>query len=351
MSCYLCGAEDFTFIDRQADLRFFPEEQFQIVRCDSCDLLYTMPKLSLEELRKYYPTGYGDHQDNVEELLSLYDPDAVRLPAFDASYGERLYAEIHGDRLTRAVSSLRNGYIRLRHVLDGKHDLLPFLLPMKEGPGNYLHVGAGAGGRFVALLKQGWNVAAIDLNKELMERWNNSPSITAFGEGIKSAQFEHDYFDVIFMSHVIEHLTDPMGELKILSRWLKPTGVFVCELPLYGTLVWNMRRRYVYYDVPRHVTHFTGKTLTWLMAAGGFEIRKKMNVPYGWGFYFSDFKRFCATGAPADCSDSEVGRTLPRHNALGYVSWLLRSSGDLCVYAVKRPDSQAFDSPAAPRTS
>ena len=37
--CYLCGAEDYTVVEAQCYLRSFPENGFQIVCCNSCDLL------------------------------------------------------------------------------------------------------------------------------------------------------------------------------------------------------------------------------------------------------------------------------------------------------------------------
>lgn len=138
------------------------------------------------------------------------------------------------------------------------------------------------------------------------------------------------------MSHVIEHLTDPVEELKILNKCLKSDGVFVCALPIYSTLGWNLRRKYVYYDVPRHRIHLTNRTLFKLFERAGFEIRKKIVVPYSWGFFFSDFKKFCNTGKPGDCHDGNIGSTPIRHKIFGYVSWLLRSTGNVCVYAIRK---------------
>lgn len=156
-----------------------------------------------------------------------------------------------------------------------------------------------------------------------------------FGGGIKNASFDEDYFDVIYMSQVLEHLTDPLVELRILNRLLKPDGLFVHQVALYETLGWNLRKEYVYYDVPRHVIHLTDKSLTPLMTMAGFKIRKKMHLPYSWGFFFSDFKRFCTTGSPADCNDSTILVPRWRHKMLGFISWLVHSSGNICVYAVK----------------
>jgi SAM-dependent methyltransferase len=332
-SCPLCGSIAWTLVDTQRDLLFPSEELFQIVRCHDCRLMYTVPRMSVEELSRYYPAAYNEYADDVETLAADYDPLLRRIDSRAAWYGHFLYREIHGTAVRRIAASAVNSCLRLGCLLYGVH--APDLLPLKNGPGRYLHIGSGKGGRFLALLRKGWEVAAVDVNPELMRRWRTSKvALTTFGEGIQRASFEPASFDVIYMTHVLEHLADPVGDLSALNRWLKPDGTLICEVPLYGTLGWSLRPRYTYYDVPRHTMHFTAETFAAILRRSGFEIRQKVTVPYGWGFFFSSFKRFHMTGRPDDCS--RLVNVLPmRHRVLGWLSWLAGSTGNLCVYAVK----------------
>ncbi len=70
-----------------------------------------------------------------------------------------------------------------------------------------------------------------------------------------------------------------------------------------------------------------------MLAAAGLDIRKKLVTPYSYGFYFSDFKRHARTGLPKDFQANDTPTRL--HRLLEYPGWLLNSSGNVCIYAVK----------------
>ncbi len=339
-TCYLCGSSEFTKVAEQTDLRFFPHDEFQIVQCNLCQLVFTLPKLASETLRKYYPTNYGAYRYNVEELVLNYDLRINHLDPSIRRYGTNLYAELYATGLKQIQAIFFNELIRFSYQISDlvRVRQLASMLPFKKKPGNYLHIGSGEGDRFLQLIQQGWNVSAIDINAELMARWRACTPVNAIGGEIKSANFANNSFDIIFMSHVIEHLTDPVEELRLLNSWLKPDGVFVCEFPLYGTWSWNLKNKYTYYDVPRHTIHIIRQTLANLMQMSGFTIRKVLHMPYCYGFFFADFKRFCMTGSPADSNDGNMAiDKIPwRHKALGYISWLFCNSGDVCIYAIKK---------------
>src|SRR2546426_7895565 len=58
-TCELCDGRAFSSVLRQRDLllnRRYPF--FQVMRCDSCGLLFTNPRLSRAELPAYYPQEY-----------------------------------------------------------------------------------------------------------------------------------------------------------------------------------------------------------------------------------------------------------------------------------------------------
>lgn len=332
--CPMCDSITSTVVDTQPDLRFFPEDSFNIVRCRACRLLYTTPRLEMGALARYYPAAYPEYGDDVERLTADTSAWALRIDARKAFYGRSLYAEIHGRGIRRAFASGLNAALRTAGLVVGIYS--PEQLPMKHTPGRCLHIGSGNGGRFLRFMRQGWRVTVIDVNAELMARWRRSPAaVETFGGGIQAAAIAPASCDVIFMTHVIEHFTDPVADLRRLSEWLAPGGTLVCELPLYGTLGWGLRPKYTYYDVPRHTMHLTAETLAALLAKAGLRVRRTVQTPDAWSFYYSDFKRFCRTGQPSDCRDPNTAQPPWRHRLFGWLAWLLRSSGNVCVYAVK----------------
>lgn len=333
--CPLCAGVIGTVVDTQPDLRFFPEEaSFQIVRCNACDLLFTAPRLGMDALLRYYPPAYPEYGDDVEALTADRSSWAVRIDARKAFYGRSLYTEVHGRGVRRVLATLLNSVLRTAGLFAGIYS--PEQLPMKHKPGRCLHVGSGNGGRFLRFMRQGWNVVVIDVNPTLMARWRQSPAaVETFGHGIQDAHLASGSCDAIFMTHVIEHLTDPVVDMSRLADWLAPGGTLVCELPMYGTLGWGLRPKDAYYDVPRHTMHFTAQTLSALLSKAGLRVTRTVQTPDGWSFYYGSFKQFCRTGRQVDCSDPNTARPPLRHRLLGWVAWVLRSSGNACVYAVK----------------
>jgi SAM-dependent methyltransferase len=78
--------------------------------------------------------------------------------------------------------------------------------------------------------------------------------------------FAGDRFDVVLMSHVLEHLEDPAAEIAAIGTVLKPGGILFLEVPN------GPGNRNLPIDDSRSHLHFFGVTsLTRLLAQAGFE--------------------------------------------------------------------------------
>ncbi len=83
------------------------------------------------------------------------------------------------------------------------------------------------------------------------------------------------FFDLVTLSHVLEHLLDPRTVLELIHARLAPGGVLYIEVPnipsdsllRYPDHVWAPR-----YDEP-HITFFSMRTLQNLLETAGFEVR------------------------------------------------------------------------------
>ncbi len=73
-------------------------------------------------------------------------------------------------------------------------------------------------------------------------------------------------FDLVSMSHVLEHLPDPLGYLiRLRERWINPQGWILIEVPnLYGHQSFELAHLYAY----------TPATLKAILGQAGFEVRR-----------------------------------------------------------------------------
>ena len=99
--CPFCKSTVYNKIISQPDLRFFPKDVFHIYRCKNCNILFTLPVLSLEQLTKYYPKSYGAYLElnKVDKLfkqaISTYNsPFAKVLLFMEKILSRSFYKEI-----------------------------------------------------------------------------------------------------------------------------------------------------------------------------------------------------------------------------------------------------------------
>jgi 2-polyprenyl-3-methyl-5-hydroxy-6-metoxy-1,4-benzoquinol methylase len=88
---------------------------------------------------------------------------------------------------------------------------------------------------------------------------------------VEETIFPDEFFDVITMFHVLEHLTDPEDTLRNLRKWLKHRGLLVIEVPniqspaaRYKGMSWEL-------IFPEHRLYFTQRSLRYLLEKSGFE--------------------------------------------------------------------------------
>ena len=210
MVCKLCGSSDLRLFYTQGDQR-----QFKFYRCKNCHLVL-------------YDTVTGVNQEKY--ILTRVDPRANT-------------RQNHGHRQTYA-------FIK-RHA---------------TRPGRMLDLGCGDGTVLWLAREDGWQVHGVELFPEhakLVRETLGFPvdvsDITAY-QGVKEA------WDCVVLTHVLEHLPDPVGALIKIRGLLKPGGAGVLEFPNIDALDARVRRildrlhihrrHYAPSYVPGHVQEF-----------------------------------------------------------------------------------------------
>ena len=126
---------------------------------------------------------------------------------------------------------------------------------------NILDIGCGIGYFLVEAKKRGWNVYGLEYEQRAVEICKKK-GIATFKGGIVDVNFEENMFDVITSFEVIEHINNPMEELKKIKRILRKDGVFYITTPNFNSLErFILKEKYDILCYPEHLSYYTVKTI------------------------------------------------------------------------------------------
>ena len=144
----------------------------------------------------------------------------------------------------------------------------------RAGRTRTVRVNADRDGIALRLVKDGWDVEGIEPNRGFCEFIDEYHSIKASPTILEEANIPSNSFDVIVMLHVIEHVPDPLGTLKEISRVLKPGGTLILETPRYDSLMFKLlRHRERSVSCDGHIYFFTTDTLRQMSQKAGFDVQ------------------------------------------------------------------------------
>lgn len=213
--------------------------KFHVVRCQTCGLMRTNPRPTIDTIEFYYPDNYGPYQGTAVKMWTT--------ERNDLSLRKRLAQKIF------QFNNMR----------------LPALKP-----GRMLEIGCASGMFMHQMAQKGWKVAGVELSKRAASNVHTLGYPVHTGP-LETAPNPQQAYDLIVGWMVLEHLHDPILALKKLYQWTKPEGWLVLSTPNAGSLeFWLFKDAWYGLHLPAHLFHYTPKTIRILLERGGWEIRK-----------------------------------------------------------------------------
>ena len=231
MKCIICNGSTWEYLFPVHDRMFGIAGKFSEYRCKRCGLVRLSPKLSETGVKKYYPSA------------SYYSYSGTSKPTF--------FGNLRSYLITHRWSRF---FIRVPAIPEGN-------------PGRILDVGCGSGSTLVLLRTLGWDVFGLDIDKQAIraarKRGLTNVSLGSYEDAIK---YPDNYFDVIRLYHVIEHLGEPERCLRLIYKKLKRGGQILIGTPNVSSIIPKLFGPYWYnLDAPRHLYLFSPKTLSILL--------------------------------------------------------------------------------------
>ncbi|MGD1017681.1 MAG: class I SAM-dependent methyltransferase [Verrucomicrobiia bacterium] len=218
-------------------------------------------------------------------------------------------------------------------------DQLSFYLRGTQ-PGRLLDVGCGDGGQLVRLRDMGWQVEGQEVDATSAERARGEHGLRVHVGPLRDAGLTDASFDVVTMSHVIEHVHDPVALLKECHRILKPGGSLVAVTPNakgYGHQ--RFRSHWMPLEPPRHLYIFSPSTLRRVARLAGFRQEECWTTAAKAQFFFESSQDIERLGRHDVSAHPGVRRGLQalafQFQALAVHS-VRKDSGDECVLRARK---------------
>jgi SAM-dependent methyltransferase len=228
MACLLCGGE-------KPLLHRFDKGEYRVASCPDCSLVQLDPTPSTQTLEALYSGEYFGSDDA------------------QAGYGD------YGSQETEYLATFAEDVRTIKEHVRG---------------GDVLDVGCGYGYFMQVASDAGFRPFGLDLSAEAVERANARFPGRVFRGTLKDSGLPADQkFDVVFASHVVEHIIEPVDFMRAIVARLRPGGLVVLVTPNIESLLSRVSgSRWVSFKIPEHVSFFSPTTISALIRrSGSFE--------------------------------------------------------------------------------
>lgn len=237
VGCPRCGIFIEECLVRTPDFDHPTDLEFEVRHCTQCDILFTATRPPAPLLfSRFYPDDYV------------------------------CFGTTNGSPLTQWMNTKR---IRAQAAQRGI--LLTTKLPKRQET-QLLEVGC-ATGEFLHYCHDhlGYQVCGVEPNQALASSLQQK-GFTVFPTTLEESNLADDYYDVVCLFHVLEHVWNPVASLRRIHQALKAGGMLYIEMPNTNTPSRTWFGRYWFpYHLPRHLTHFHESSLRALLEELGFE--------------------------------------------------------------------------------
>jgi len=195
-NCKICGNQGMKYIGKPEIQKEFPrilDNNYKIFQCKNCKYYFILPEIDLsqKEWQNLYENNYFANANVTDWQQSL-------------------------------------------HIKERKERLCYIESKMRIDKEKFLDIGCGEGFVLNESYINGFESYGVDIADNLTLSNSN---YNFFKGNIFEAKFPDNYFSVIYMDSVLEHILNPMETLKELRRILKPGGVFFLIVPNEDSLI------------------------------------------------------------------------------------------------------------------
>lgn len=262
----------------------FIKDWFKFSKCKKCQMVFLNPRLNDEATYQFYECEWNQ----------IYN---------EAKFYSSTESSLLDDKINSANLELIEKY--------------------NKEKGSLLEIGCGKGFFLRLAEKSGFDVTAVELNKENVENTKKLlQSGVVHNNDLYSASFKNESFDVIYMRDVLEHIPNPVKLLKECFRVGKKNSLLYIEVPNINGLIYKIvKESHTCVFAFEHPNYWSHLSLKKALEISGYEI---LDVQY----QSLDFTIKTLLSYAIESSYTKVFR----YQSTGFVKFALRAVRRIFMY-------------------
>lgn len=236
-SCIVCNNKEHDLLPEVSDFEFGVIHKSPLYRCKKCNLISMHPVPSINEIVTFYP-GYHAYETKRSKVMEML---------------LNIFWNLQANKVKKLIGNTKQGKI--------------------------LEIGCSFGPLLERISKiSNHEVWGVDINESAIEEAKKR-GIKGFAGTLEQISLPENYFDLIIMDHVIEHVSSPIETLNICNKLLKSNGLVLGETPTtdsWDYQIWGKYWAGLHY--PRHLNIFNKNNLNLLAKLTGFSLVECTNI-------------------------------------------------------------------------
>jgi 2-polyprenyl-3-methyl-5-hydroxy-6-metoxy-1,4-benzoquinol methylase len=248
--CYLCGCEGQRVYHDLSDRLWSVPGSWNFYKCPdrACGVMWLDPR----PIAEYIPLLYEDYfTHGAPRSPRQQREERLRIKILENGFG---FSGVTHEKKLDLVGWLLSkiGFIR-----DYAAGSIMWLTP--ELKGSLLDLGCGGCELLMRMRNFGWEVAGVEPDPKALARAREK-----LGVDVRASlsEFPESQFDLVSLSHVIEHVVDPIATLRDSARLLRSEGRLIVATPNIESLGHKFfGAKWVALEPPRHLILFSPHNL------------------------------------------------------------------------------------------
>lgn len=228
------------------------------VKCFNCSLVFANPMADADELndfyQNYYDNGYFGMLHYKEKVKALFE-SVKQMP----------------------VATLN------------KDAYFLYKFGKQSSGARFLDIGCGLGIGLTYAERFNYQLYATELDADAISFVKQHFDVEVFHGELLNADYPDQYFDYIYINHVIEHVLDPAAYMQTVHRILKPGGIVFIGTPNISSFIYRAYRAIAFlrWRIPgivdglEHTFLFNKETLKALGEQAGLQMIFHKNLALG----------------------------------------------------------------------